>query len=810
MAGATLDAKGWHLSTEGIEQCVGDNARKDEKIIDVAKDTDFKEIGRKWLPEDVSKVSCEYVEGPGVLQIQKIRNVAAPKDNEESQGAPRLLKLTLTDGHLNCNGVETEKLDKFGVNVPPGTKVLLKGTVAVEHGILLLNNKNCHLIGGRVEKMAENWELKKMLSKQSKLRGVTEGGPPPFVPFGHKIQQVKPATQKDNFKSLATKKEEKKEEGEFEQQRQATIAEALQAKEEKTKTFGGGQKQVGSDKDIARIMEMGFSADQASNSLKQNNGNFQLAVNDLLQGRGGARQNQYGSDRQGPSTRGGKGDFQGRQPREDRREGRGRRQKDEDSEEMSSKPSAPVTLFDFLAKSNKIPVGSKENKENKDSKSSNSVPSKSMQYSNDGSRQGDRGYKPKYQDNSSNYDRQNSQNDRRNFDSRPKSSPAFNPQQSSNYDNKSQRPGSGYDRNKQPDKFDRGQSGYDRNKQPDKFDRGQSGYDRNKQPDKFDKGQRSQQTNNDRNFQQSKGDGQFSNNRQNYNNDKVTRNDRPQNYDKRSEQGSNTSDRNFQDSRRPNQKGNDGEQNFDRRSDTSKSRNYNDRGSQNENRSSNGNNYDSRDSQNRNPGDYSSGRTEQRDNNYTTSNRRDGQNNKSQTNYKGKSENSDQSYQGQTNDFKSRKKEPANNGQKQYQATAGEIKTWKEGEHCLAKYWEDNQYYHAVIHQCIQNFAVVLFLEYGNHEEVKLTDIKPVSINIDTEKLPKVQAVALPDFSMPPPGMFAYNVPHQLINQPMPAKYKAWNLGGRSQIMTNQPCNIINHQNNDIIKFILNKIDIIY
>ncbi|XP_052077918.1 tudor domain-containing protein 3-like [Mytilus californianus] len=758
MAGATLDAKGWHLSTEGIEQCVGENSRKDEKIIEIAKDTDFKEIGRKWLPDDVNKVSCEYVEGPGVLQIQKIRNVAAPKDNEESQGAPRLLKLTLTDGHLNSNGVETEKLDKFGMNIPPGTKVLLKGTVAVEHGIMLLNNKNCQLIGGRVEKMAENWELKKMLSKQSKLRGVTEGGPPPFVPFGHRIQEVKPATQKDNFKSLATKKEEKKEEGEFEQQRQATIAEALQAKEEKTKTFGGGQKQIGSDKDVARIMEMGFSADQASNSLKQNNGNFQLAVNDLLQGRGGARQNQYGGDRQGQSTRGGR-DFQGRQPREDRRENRGRRQKDEDSEELSSKPSAPVTLFDFLAKSNKIPVQSKENKENKDSKSSNSVPSKSMQYSNDGSRQGDRGYKPKYQDNSSNYDRQNSQNDRRNFDSRPKSSPANNPQQSSNFDNKSQRPGSGYDRSKQQDKYDRGQSGYDRNKQQDKYDRGQSGNDRNKQQDKFDRGQRSQQTNNDRNFQQSKGDGQFSNNRQNYNNDKITRNDRSQNYDKRSEQGSNTSDRNFQDSRRPNQKGYDREQNYDRRSDSSKSRNLNDRGYQNENRSSNGNSYESRDSQKRNPGDYSSSRTEQRDSNYTTSNKRDEQNIKSQTNYKGKSENSNQSYQGQTNDFKSRKKEPINNGQQQYQATAGETKTWKEGEHCLAKYWEDNQYYHAVIHQCIQNFAVVLFLEYGNHEEVKLTDIKPLT---------KVPAVPLPDFSMPPPGMFTYNVPPP-ANQPTTA-----------------------------------------
>lgn len=36
-----------HLSTEGIEQCVGDNARKDEKIIDVAKDVStFKDLNQ--------------------------------------------------------------------------------------------------------------------------------------------------------------------------------------------------------------------------------------------------------------------------------------------------------------------------------------------------------------------------------------------------------------------------------------------------------------------------------------------------------------------------------------------------------------------------------------------------------------------------------------------------------------------------------------------------------------------------------------------------------------------------------------------
>lgn len=54
------------------------------------------------------------MEGPGVLQVMKIRNVSAPKENEESQTAPRLLKLTLTDGYSNCIGIETETLKDVG------------------------------------------------------------------------------------------------------------------------------------------------------------------------------------------------------------------------------------------------------------------------------------------------------------------------------------------------------------------------------------------------------------------------------------------------------------------------------------------------------------------------------------------------------------------------------------------------------------------------------------------------------------------------------------------------------------------------
>ena len=69
----------------------------------------------------------------------------------------------------------------------------------------------------------------------------------------------------DNFKSLEANKTEKKVDDDgFEQQRKATIAEALQAKEDGTsKKFGGGQKQVGAwlvlDNTFRHFIHMGES-----------------------------------------------------------------------------------------------------------------------------------------------------------------------------------------------------------------------------------------------------------------------------------------------------------------------------------------------------------------------------------------------------------------------------------------------------------------------------------------------------------------------------------------------------------------------
>ena len=42
---------------------------------------------------------------------------------EESAGAPRMLKISLTDGSTTCHAVEVAKCDKLSLNTPPGSKI---------------------------------------------------------------------------------------------------------------------------------------------------------------------------------------------------------------------------------------------------------------------------------------------------------------------------------------------------------------------------------------------------------------------------------------------------------------------------------------------------------------------------------------------------------------------------------------------------------------------------------------------------------------------------------------------------------------
>ncbi|KAG8452268.1 hypothetical protein GDO86_004174 [Hymenochirus boettgeri] len=276
-----------------------------------------------------------------------------------------MLRLQMTDGHTTCTAIEFNYLSKVSLNTPPGTKIKLLGTIEVKNGCLLLDDTNTIVLGGEVEHLIEKWELQRSLSKHSRSNIGTEGGPPPFVPFGQKCASVTSVDSKelDSRKTLQAPSVTKAagEKDEFEKQRTAAIAEVAKSKE--TKTFGGGgnagsnlssgaggsrnrevfqkekitraegksegvYRELVDEKSLKHITEMGFSKDAARQALMDYSNNMEAALNSLLTGN-------KPKPAQGPTPRG-KG------------KGRGRTRPEEDEELTSARPSAPSTLFDFL------------------------------------------------------------------------------------------------------------------------------------------------------------------------------------------------------------------------------------------------------------------------------------------------------------------------------------------------------------------------------------------------------------------------------------------------------------------------------
>ncbi|XP_062958610.1 tudor domain-containing protein 3 isoform X2 [Cynocephalus volans] len=365
--GVALSQAGWYLSDEGIEACTSSPDKVNvNDIILIALNTDLRTIGKKFLRSDINGGKVEKLEGPCVLQIQKIRNVAAPKDNEESQAAPRMLRLQMTDGHISCTAVEFSYMSKISLNTPPGTKVKLSGIIDIKNGFLLLNDSNTTVLGGEVEHLIEKWELQRSLSKHNRSNIGTEGGPPPFVPFGQKcVSYVQVDSRElDRRKTLQVTMPVKpsNDNDEFEKQRIAAIAEVAKSKE--TKTFGGGgggarsnlnmsaagnrnrdvlqkekstklegkhegvYRELVDEKALKHITEMGFSKEASRQALMDNGNNLEAALNVLLS-----------SNKQkpvmGPPLRG-------------RGKGRGRIRCEDEEDLGNARPSAPSTLFDFL------------------------------------------------------------------------------------------------------------------------------------------------------------------------------------------------------------------------------------------------------------------------------------------------------------------------------------------------------------------------------------------------------------------------------------------------------------------------------
>lgn len=160
--------------------------------------------------------------------------------------------------------------------------------------------------------------------------------PPPWIPFGQKNQQT--LVNDGTFKSLSVeKKEETKEKDiEFLATRNDAIAEILKTKQKKV--FGGGNRQL-VDHNVKKIMEKGYTEEQAKTSLKFARNNLEKAMGNLKRR----------EDRSSSETTSSRVPFN-RTQKEDRF---GRKGRIEETE--GAKPSNKVSLFDFLEDKIKIP-----------------------------------------------------------------------------------------------------------------------------------------------------------------------------------------------------------------------------------------------------------------------------------------------------------------------------------------------------------------------------------------------------------------------------------------------------------------------
>ncbi|XP_005177150.1 tudor domain-containing protein 3 [Musca domestica] len=333
-----LKDQGWYLTQEGLKKLTTDVQTEDvQKIIKAALDWDLKEIGGGAIP--TKPESNGNIPGRIVLQMQKMRNISAPKANEESTAAPRFLQLELTDGTNSILALELERIPNLNLKIPPGTKLYFKAEkLQLMQGLLVLKEAEVQILGGNVEHMVEKWEIARQMQKyaRSNRRLSGSGGPPPWIDFGKRLDAHRDALPQDrNFKSLQAANEKdknSKENDEFTASRTQAIAEAAKAGQKKV--FGGGQQNI-LDHNVKKILEKGYSEEDAKYALKATNNNLERALYNLKRRNKGATES---TTKAATTTVG-------------NQRGRGSA-KDEIA--PASKPQTNVSLFDFLT--DKLPA----------------------------------------------------------------------------------------------------------------------------------------------------------------------------------------------------------------------------------------------------------------------------------------------------------------------------------------------------------------------------------------------------------------------------------------------------------------------
>ena len=142
---------------------------------------DVRNYSKGTLPADIARQHDGELGGVHWVQVKAVKNIAEPDIRQDACSGCRLLLATLTDGHTTVRALEMTSLPQLGLDTPPGTKMILRGPVPVERGILLLGKGHIDVLGGRDELLHATWAAAR--AKRPQRKGEGGVGPPPFTPL---------------------------------------------------------------------------------------------------------------------------------------------------------------------------------------------------------------------------------------------------------------------------------------------------------------------------------------------------------------------------------------------------------------------------------------------------------------------------------------------------------------------------------------------------------------------------------------------------------------------------------------------------
>eukprot|EP00803_Ostreobium_quekettii_P001283 evm.model.scf_105.8 EVM.evm.TU.scf_105.8 scf_105:86719-93071(-) len=182
-AHSALEAEGWRIKPEAYRRVLEDVENTTAGAVrEALLLADIRKVGRTSLPEDINRATRTNLAGPFVLQVESVRDVTKPDRGIAAGETPnRLLMLVLTDGQTKCRCIENRFCPALSTNISPGTKVLLR-SAQVKSGIVLCEPKSVEVLGGRVDSLAEAWEIGRKLG-HDRSKGQDEGSAPKFKHF---------------------------------------------------------------------------------------------------------------------------------------------------------------------------------------------------------------------------------------------------------------------------------------------------------------------------------------------------------------------------------------------------------------------------------------------------------------------------------------------------------------------------------------------------------------------------------------------------------------------------------------------------